>query len=102
MTWASQPTSCRDSADAGWASQPQSAREPLLYVEGGYVEDGYVETQTLGNWASQPTSCRDFVGGGQLYGGGGLVEVDALLGSGTVTTAHGWTTPIIRSCRDGE
>lgn len=53
-------------------------------------------------WATAPTGCRDQVLGGQLYGGAGAVETDTLLGSGTTTSASGWTTTILESCRDGE
>lgn len=52
-------------------------------------------------WASTPTSCRDQALGGQLYGGA-VDEIDSLLGSGTTTSASGWTTTIRESCRDGE
>jgi hypothetical protein len=53
-------------------------------------------------WATAPTSCRDQALGGQLYGGGGMAETDTLLGSGTTTSAAGWTTMIMESCRDAE
>lgn len=53
-------------------------------------------------WAEPPTSCRDQVLGGQLYGGAGMAEIDALLGSGTTTSSAGWTTTVPESCRDAE
>jgi hypothetical protein len=53
-------------------------------------------------WATTPTSCRDQALGGQLYGGAGMAEIDTLLGSGTTTSAAGWTTTILESCRDAE
>lgn len=85
MSWTYAQTPCRDLPDAGWASTPTACRD---------VADA--------GWATAPTSGRDLVLGGLLYVDGlGGIEIDALLGSGTTTSASGWTTTITGSCRDG-
>lgn len=99
-TWGTVPTSCRDAADPGWADVPRSCRDGELYVEAGYWEEGYAEA-VFATWAAEPTSCRDLGLGGTGYGGGTLAYFDSLAGTGTTTTAAGWTLPLVGSCRDG-